>query len=210
MQSTQGRQTKAVVFDVYGTLVEILDKRRPFRQLLQGLPADYRSWQSLARIVMSEPLEIEQAAQRLNSPIPEEELRRLRHDLEEELASIRSFPDAPECLAALQTQGLKLAICSNLAKPYAEPVRRLLPISWDAAIWSFEVQAIKPEDAIYARLCQQLDLAPGEVLMVGDTEDEDYLAPLRFGMQAIRLRRNNVDSVPSVIHSLAELPHQIR
>lgn len=196
---------RALVFDAYGTLVEITDKRHPYKGLLDQLPAASPHRHSFAQTVMSEPLGLQAAAIRLGMTLSPQKLQQLRRDLDRELASIRPFDDVLDSLATLRLQGLKFGICSNLAKPYAAPVQQLIPMAWDAVSWSFAVGAIKPQDEIYASVCRQLDIPPAEVLMIGDSENEDYLGPLRFGMQAIRLRRGQSPLDPYAINSLAEL-----
>lgn len=206
MSLLQSTQIRAVVFDAYGTLVEITDKRRPYKQLLELLPARSVQGQAFRRTVMSERMNLQEAACAFGLTPSPTTLARVERDLDQELASIRMFDDVTACLAELRVQGIKLAICSNLAAPYAAPVKQLTRFTWDAIAWSFEVGAIKPDQGIYAYLCERLNLSPRNVLMIGDSENEDYLAPINFGMQAIRLRRRQTESEPPSIKTLVDLP----
>lgn len=206
MPQLQSDQIRAVVFDAYGTLVEITDKRRPYKQLQELLPIGSESRQVFGRTVMSEPIDLEETVLRIGLTPTPSMLARAKLDLKQELASIRLFDDVAACLSTLKELGVMLAICSNLAAPYAPPVRQLTGITWDATAWSFEVGAIKPDPEIYACLCERLNLPPSNVLMIGDTENEDYLAPVHFGMQAIRLRRGRSDSGLPSIKTLSDLP----
>jgi FMN phosphatase YigB (HAD superfamily) len=206
MPQLQADQIRAVVFDAYGTLVEITDKRQPYKQLQELLPIGSESRRVFGRIVMSESMDLEKTALRIGLTPPPSMLARAKIDLKQELASIRLFDDVAVCLSTLKEWGFKLAICSNLAAPYAQPVKQLTRIAWDATAWSFEVGAIKPDREIYARLCERLNLPPSSLLMIGDTENEDYLAPVHFGMQAIRLRRVRSDSGLPSIKTLSDLP----
>jgi FMN phosphatase YigB (HAD superfamily) len=199
-------QIRAVVFDAYGTLVEITDKRQPYKKLQELLPVGSEGRQRFGRTVMSEPLDLEETALRVGLTPSPSMLARTELDLKQELASIRLFDDVASCLSKLKERGFLLAICSNLAAPYAHPVKQLTGITWDAAAWSFEVGAIKPDREIYACLWERLNLQPSNVLMIGDTENEDYLAPVHFGMQAIRLRRGRSRSGLPSISTLSDLP----
>jgi FMN phosphatase YigB (HAD superfamily) len=138
---------------------------------------------------MTAPYDLAKAAAAFCPSIRRDDLDALERDLEAEIASIRLFPDAAEVLVTLRERGIKISICSNLAIPYAEPVKRLLPIGMDALSWSFEVGAMKPDPAIYAHACGSLGCVEAEVLMVGDKELEDFSGPMRAGMHALRLRR---------------------
>lgn len=113
----------------------------------------------------------------------------LELELQEEVASIDLFPEVGNSLAALNNAGFKIAVCSNLAKPYAAPIKKLLP-ALDAYAWSFEIGAIKPDPKIYREVAAMLQLEPYEILFVGDSIEADYLGPKRVGMHSLHLVRN--------------------
>jgi HAD superfamily hydrolase (TIGR01509 family) len=198
---------KAVAFDVYGTLVEIGDTRAPFRQLLElGCRQGRIRSRDDAIQLMSRPFDLRGAAELFGIAVPAPQLERIESDLRAELASIRLFDDAVPTLTALRAAGIRIGLCSNLAAPYAPPIRSLLPLEPDALAWSFEAGACKPDAAIYRYLCQALGCAPGEVLMIGDTRDADYDGPRAFGMQALWLVRGGTgagDTVTSLLDLLA-------
>jgi len=108
-------------------------------------------------------------------------------------------------LLELRKAGFKIAVYSNLARPYAAPVMALLPVTLDACIWSFEVRAIKPEPIIYSSVSDALNIAPSKILFVGDTLLADYIGPQSIGMRSVHLNRKNTPSTNSTINSLAEL-----
>ena len=196
----------AILFDVYGTLAEIGDKRMPFRQLLrlgeqQGRPIDTRDAATMMRL----PLGLHEAAQQLGIRLEPAQLAGLETDLHAEIASIRLFPDTAATLHVLHARGVKLGLCSNLAADYAAPIAALLPLKLDAYTWSFEAGAIKPDPAIYEQACRALDCAPGRVLMVGDTPAPDVDGPRAFGMQSVLLDRRQRRAGANVLASLAGL-----
>jgi HAD superfamily hydrolase (TIGR01509 family) len=200
------RRFDAILFDVYGTLAEIGDKRMPFRQLLrlgeqQGRPIDTRDAATMMRL----PLGLHEAAQRLGILLEPAQLAGLEADLHAEIASIRLFPDAAAILHVLHARGVKLGLCSNLAADYAAPIVALLPLKLDAYTWSFEAGAIKPDPAIYVQACRALDCAPGRVLMVGDTPTADVDGPRAVGMQSILLDRKQGRADANSLASLAGL-----
>lgn len=55
----------------------------------------------------------------------------------------------------LQAEGIKIAVASNLAAPYAAPVRRLFP-TVDAYGFSFAIGAMKPDPFLYRATCELL------------------------------------------------------
>lgn len=197
---------KCVVFDVFGTLVEITDNRRPYKRLLNALEAAGRPKQTDdASRLMTNDLELQDIAQLLQVEIPASLLESLGMDLFAELESIRTFSEVESSLLALREAGYKIALCSNLATPYAAPVRCVLPFQFDAYAWSFEVGAIKPDPAIYAHICKSLNYSASEVLMIGDTIEADYEGARRFGFKALHLSRNKESSASESISSLEEV-----
>lgn len=200
------RSFDAILFDVYGTLAEIGQKRAPFHQLLQigrqqGRPVTARD----ATLLMSTPLGLQEAARQLGIRLTPEQSALLAQGLGDEIASIRLFPDTAPTLAALRARGIRFGLCSNLAMDYAAPIMHLLPLQPDAITWSFDVGAVKPDPAIYARACAALGYAPGRVLMVGDTPAADVDGPRACGMQAILLARRPGGAGAGTLASLAGL-----
>ncbi|WP_196161602.1 HAD family hydrolase [Reinekea sp. G2M2-21] len=67
----------------------------------------------------------------------------------------------------------------------------------------------KPEPELYLRACQKMNVAPGDVIFVGDHPTNDIAAPKKLGMRAIWVR-NEVYAPPidhdGIIQSVAELP----
>lgn len=203
---TMGPQIKALVFDAYGTIAEIRDQQRPFRQLFNLMRDTGTSLpNNSAELLMSRALDLRQAAQHFNAAIGEEALNHLDLALQRELRSIELFNDTIPVLTQLKQSGYKLAICSNLAALYAPPIEQLLPFRMDAYGWSFEVGTVKPDPKIYRHVCQQLGLQPEEVLMVGDTLEADVLGPRSIGMRGIQIVRDVTRPCDEGIRALSEL-----
>ncbi len=198
MKPTIPHGVRAVLFDVFGTLLEISSPKRPFGQLLriarlQGvrLPANVKSE------MMSTPMTLRQAAGWLGVQASTESLHALERDLAEELDSIRAFPDALEVLRVLRGRGYTLAVCSNLAAPYVEPASNLLAPYIDVAIWSCHMGWMKPEPEIYLLAVEKLGLPADEVLMVGDTYRNDVAGARAVGLQARLLDRRGREGDPA-------------
>lgn len=179
-------EVKAVLFDAYGTLCHMTVRRRPYRQLARQVMDPI----GFTKAVMTQPLGLMEAAHRGGlSPTPDD-LAPLTQDLLDELAGVRLYPEVPAVLAQLRAQGYRLGVVGNLAKPYAEPVHHLLEGQLDLWCWSFELGYPKPHPELYRRVCEQLDLPPSQVLMVGDTRVEDFVGAKACGLQARWLRRH--------------------
>lgn len=178
---------RAVVFDAYGTLVEIGDKRRPYRELLRH----YGTALADPHDVMRKPTTLEVVAEMLKVKVPREKMNALRDDLYAEVKSIKPYDDVAPVWDALRARGIAIGVCSNLATPYVRPVLQALPFAPDAAVWSCDVGHVKDEPEIYHLACQRLGVSPHEALMVGDTYKADVLGPRAIGMHAVHLVRSS-------------------
>lgn len=181
---------EVVVFDVFGTLLRIGDRKHPFLKLMKlARNMGRRPTPDDARILMCEDLGLAAAAQRFEVEVTLSQLAELEHDLLCELGSIKLYSDSLPAIRILQNAGISVAVCSNLAAPYALPVMLLLP-HLDAYSWSFRVGAVKPERAIYEQVSLQLNCPLSNMVMIGDTLEADCLGPRRFGMRGFHLNRS--------------------
>jgi HAD superfamily hydrolase (TIGR01549 family) len=202
---------KAVVFDAYGTLLHVENPTLPYQKLLQ-LCFSERPWspgrltfnEHYRRTIMTLNKPLLEMAQSLHPKISDAELEHLQQLLATELMSILFFDDALPTLLALQESGIKIGICSNLAKPYAEPLFGQVP-PVDVLGLSYRLNCMKPDPAIYQYMIDGLELSPEEILFVGDTLGEDYESPIYAGMAALHLRRNGPCDGVAEIQSLAEI-----
>jgi FMN phosphatase YigB (HAD superfamily) len=158
---------------------------------------------------MTTGLSLEELAQVL-APGRAPDLSVVARDLEAEVTSVTLFEEAAASLGRLRAMGLKLWVASNLAPPYAVPLRSALAGLVDGFCLSFEIGAVKPEQAFFARLCSDIGYRPGGVLMIGDSIRSDMDGALAFGMQAIHLAREPATARPGSIGSLVELADQLK
>lgn len=179
----------AVIFDAFGTLVKIGAGTNPYRKILKiGIEQGRRPKLSDAEELLSMPMDLRQAADHFGIWVETSHMIRLEEGLREELASIQSYSDGVYAVAALQAVGVKVAVCSNLALPYASAVERLYP-NLDGYTYSFAVGAIKPSFKIYQHVTHLLGVLPGESWMIGDSKRCDCDGPIEFGIHGAYLDR---------------------
>ncbi|WP_228481843.1 MULTISPECIES: HAD family hydrolase [Pseudomonadaceae] len=61
---------------------------------------------------------------------------------------------------------------------------------------SFEIEAIKPEPAIYHQVVERLGCDASAIAMIGDTLEADALGPISQSMQGYHLQRNGITGQP--------------
>lgn len=181
---------KLVAFDLYGTLIQFGVKHRPFKKVLQWAKDNGRMPNpDDARSLMTRNEDTARLLVGLGIDTPANILDQLHREIHEELDSLTLFDDVRPALNALTQNGIPMAICSNLAKPYGAIVDKLLPDYTFIRCLSYEVGAIKPEKAMYEQILHNSALEAHQVLFVGDTLLADYDGPRQFGFQALHLRR---------------------
>lgn len=187
----------AVIFDAFGTLVDIKHRTHPYRMLLRDGASQGRAPRAEdLRSLMTWNCSISQAAEQLGIRVSAGRMEVIQSALDEELGSLVPFPDGLEAVDMLHAVGVRVGICSNLSAAYGASVKKLFP-AVDAFALSYEVGAIKPEPLIYEAICDLLGVQthrhvlPGSpsVLMIGDSPRCDRDGPRALGISGHLLTR---------------------
>lgn len=193
----------AAIFDAFGTLIEINEGSHPFRKILKlGIEQGRRPQPTDAEQLLTLPMDLRQAADFFGILVDPAVMSRLESDLHNDLADIRAYPDGVVAVEALQDAGVKVVVCSNLAKPYAAAIENLYP-RLDGYSYSFAVGAIKPSFDIYRHATQLVSATPFNTWMVGDSKRCDCEGPIAFGMHGFWLDRQGRGTYTS-LHQFAE------
>ena len=211
------RSVRAVVFDVGETLV---DETRAW-----SIWADHLG---IPRLTFFSAL----GASILEGGHHHDPMRMFRPeiDVEAESAALRSagqswhaaaedlYPDALPCLRALADLGYRLGVAANQPAEVAEVVRTLgvdFELVGMSAAWNLH----KPDRAFFARVAEELGLAPEAIAYVGDRVDNDVRPAAEAGMLAVFVRRGpwgwihaareDPPEADIVVNSLAELPKRL-
>lgn len=180
---------KAVVFDAFGTVVQIQRPLHPFRQILkEGIRQGRRPKPDDIHDLMTQNLSLRAAADKFGIEIDQDKWGVIQRALDEELESIQPYPDGQKAIELLQREGLHVGVCSNLAMPYGAAVRRLYP-GLDAYGFSYEIGAMKPDPVIYKATCKLLGSTTSQVAMIGDSQKCDRDGPRALGIKGFFLDR---------------------
>lgn len=188
--------TTAVLFDVFGTVVSIEDRRNPHLQLLR-LGRQQGRWPRPGdvQMIMAHEFGWEELAHYLDIRVSHEQLQHLAEELDAELSSLKVYPDAAQAIALLQSAGVRVGLCSNLASGYGPAVREFLP-GLDAYGFSYEIGAMKPNPVIYHSVCRDLGVLSGQqlsgnrVVMIGDSIKCDRDGASAAGIAGFHLVRS--------------------
>lgn len=190
-----------IVFDAFGTLVKMSKGRSPYLKLMKWLKDHGRKPTALdAKIIMSHAVTIPELARLFGKEIPNYLIDELNYDLQLDLNLVELYEDSIPRLQNLKEQGFQVVLCSNLALPYGERLKQILPNHlFDAVIFSYEVGKIKPEPTIYQVICEKFDCQMSDLLFIGDHPILDVETPISLGIQARSIDINNNQNLANVL-----------
>lgn len=120
------------------------------------------------------------------------------------------YDDVLPCLLALRAAHVRMALLSNALGHGVEEIVAHFALDdyMAAAVSSLETGAVKPAPRMFSTLFGLLGVAPADVVMVGDSVEDDVEGALAVGSGAILLDRSGRrrDLAVPRIGSLAELP----
>lgn len=195
-----------VIFDLYGTLIRFGVQNHPYRKVMQWARQQGRPPRPEdARTIMTLSGGVANVFSRMGIDIPDHMLRQLNSEIEQEIESLTLFDDVISALSRLDSYGISMAICSNLAQPYGIVVDKLLSDFHFIKCLSYEVGYVKPEREMYEWIVSRSGVAPSQSMFVGDTLHADYEGPKEFGFRARHLVREGPQLKNEVIGDLADI-----
>lgn len=199
----------AVIFDLYGTLLQLSRDSKPFYQLARRTRRlDLRV--ALHQAITRDCPRLADFAAIIGLP-PQDDLPSLEANLLSEIAAVEMYPDVLPTLENLKKRNVKTAIISNLATPYIKPLIDSPILDFvQTAIFSCECGFAKPEKKIYQLALDRIGTLPNETIMVGDSFKSDVEGPSKFGIKGVHLIRSGLShSTFTSITSLSELSELI-
>lgn len=194
---------RAVIFDLFGTLVYPLDAdllNESIWEMAKAVKVDYerfREWWMVhawsGRITGYFRTVEETVAWICNELGHSPDRVQLARSAEIRWAfmarSISPRPDAVSALAAIAEHGMKLGLISDCSWEVpgiwtSTPFARFI----EAPVFSCAVGLKKPDPEIYQTACRLLDISPHACLYVGDGFNEELAGALNAGMRAVLIR----------------------
>lgn len=200
---------KAVIFDMFETLVSLFEGRTYFGEHIAadvGMdPAAFRKeWHSIEKdrsigiYSIEEGLEV--VLKRLGIYSAEKVELAASKRRESLTDTFNGIPDATfEMLDELKKRNIKIGLITNTFSDERDFIRasKLFPY-FDVALISFEQGICKPDLEIYRRMLDELGLKPEECLYVGDGGSKELYAARDVGMHPVQC---------TWFHDMAYEPH---
>jgi HAD superfamily hydrolase (TIGR01509 family) len=171
-----------IVFDLFGTLLEIGDRRRAFAHMWRKLSPEKVG--AFRRMAMTSELTLAEIDAKIGCGATVADLAAVQAAIALEVASIRLRPGIPEMLVGLTRP---YGLCSNLSTDYVSAAFRFPEIRPLFRILSCQVGYMKPDAEIYRLVIEAAGVHASRLLFVGDTPASDMEGPASSGMNAIHI-----------------------
>lgn len=171
-----------LVFDIFGTLVEIGSRRRPFAHLRRRMSPEKAS--RFRRMAMTTELTLAELDAEIEGGATIADLSLAQVSIAHEVASVRIRPGVREMLPTLP---VPYGLCSNLSPDYVPTLDRFAEITPMFRILSCFVGCMKPDRRIYELVLEAAGVPAARILFVGDTPAADLEGPIRAGMRAVHI-----------------------
>ena len=219
---------RALVFDAYGTLFDVLSVTSLCERLFPGsgtpLAVMWRNKQlqySLLRSMMDRYADFWQvtqdalaySARALQLELTAEE----RVQLMDAYRTLHAFADVKPGLQQLKSKGLRLAILSNGAPQMLESATRSAGIAdlLDAVISVDQIRVFKPSPRVYALASARLEVATNQIGFVS-SNSWDVAGAASAGLTAFWIQRGAAEppeelgyQAALVVHAITDLPAHI-
>ncbi|MHC5053787.1 MAG: HAD family hydrolase [Planctomycetota bacterium] len=194
----------AIIFDAYGTLLQLTSDSKPYLKLVQGAPeADRKRWIDCA--LTHDLPTLTDFCRRAGLADPED-LPELQAQLDRDLGAAAVYADTLPTLRALSDLNIPVGVISNLATPYKRPfLSNSLDALVQACVFSCDCGLRKPDARIYRLALERLRVPTESAVMVGDSMRSDVRGPAAVGFRGIHLDREGTTGAPGSIRSLAEV-----
>ncbi|MEV0314131.1 HAD superfamily hydrolase (TIGR01509 family)/HAD superfamily hydrolase (TIGR01549 family) [Nonomuraea fuscirosea] len=184
--------TPAFLFDLDGTLIDsVYQHVVAWRQALSGMGIDLSVWRIHRRIGMSGGLFVSALLRETGLKLTREQIEELQtthaEAYEQQAASVRPLPGAPELLAELTSRGVPWAIATSGYARTARLALGMLGLPDDTPMVTRDmVRRAKPDPDLFLAGAALAQVDPAHAMVVGDSV-WDLLAARRAGALGIGL-----------------------
>lgn len=188
---------KAVVFDVFETLVTLFEGRTYFGEdIAADVGADpvefRREWHAIEKDRSTGKYTIEEGLELVLKKLDlysEEKVRlaasKRREGLNDTFSNIP--PETVELLKELKNRGLKVGLITNTFSDEREMIRNSILMPYiDEALISYEQGLYKPDPELYKKIIRLFHVEPSECLYVGDGGSRELYAARDCGMHPVQ------------------------
>ena len=123
--------------------------------------------------------------------------------------NIKFYPETKSILAHLSKK-YELILISNACREFLNVETTSIRKHFSRIISCVsDFSEVKKTPEFYTKACRLMELAPEEIIHIGDNWQFDFVAPREAGLQAFYLNRTKKHSGEHIIHDLSELEEKL-
>ena len=184
-------KTKAIIFDLYNTLIYCSIRKNPHLELFRniGMTKEEMSfWRD--KILTENFSSFEDLSEAIKPGSWDPSYKKYEYQVSEENEHTHVFDDAYSTLEYLSKR-YKIYLLSNIATPYKECFYNLGLDKWiKNPYFSCDIGYRKPQSESFNCIIKDSGLQPQEFLMIGDSMKSDYNGALNSGIKAIHKNKS--------------------
>lgn len=193
------QETKGIIFDLYNTLLYSSVRKKPYLELFRTIGLTKDEMQIWRDRVMTENFEtFGDLVTAINSD-SKIYAQKFDYEVQEENQHTHVFDDTYFVLEQL-SKNYKLFLLSNIATPYKECVKNLnLDKYFTKIYFSCDIGYRKPQPEAFNLIIKESGLKPSQLLMIGDSLENDFNGAQNCGIQAILKNRPLIEILPEIL-----------
>lgn len=176
---------KAIIFDLYNTLIYTKDRRNPYVDFFTSLGlsrGEIRVW--LDEILTNNYNNFNEIAQ-VVKPDKFIYTDKWDYDIEQEIKNTLPFDDTHYVLDNLSRK-YDLFLLSNISTPYKQAFFNLgLNRYFKSVFFSCDIGYRKPQSEAFKIVMKETGYKPSQLLMIGDSMSSDFNGAINVGIKAI-------------------------
>lgn len=206
---------KAIIFDLWGTIIETGVVPSPSRQVKyflrvqQSFPDFIVAFEHsfMTKKFNSLKEAFENVVKDFNLRIPDFVYDKLVGTWNKNAILSKMYPETLEALQELKNKGYKLYLLSNIDQFSFEQINTKYNLSelFDKVYPSFETGLLKANPESYRQILAENGLEAEDVLMVGDSVDSDVKSAEKAGIKGILIDRNDTREADLKITDLKQI-----
>ncbi|MGM0641210.1 MAG: HAD family hydrolase [Thermotogota bacterium] len=129
----------------------------------------------------------------------------------ETFARLKGYDDV-DTVEKIRDQGYKIGIITNADTYFVKKVLEKNEIYYDDLIISEDAKMYKPAPEIFERSLKNLDVNKDEAIFIGDKVEADYYGAKEFGIKALLIDRNDKHNLENIekINDLKQIEDHLR
>jgi putative hydrolase of the HAD superfamily len=212
--------TKAIIFDLWGTIIETGVVPSPSRQVKyflrvqQSFPDFIVAFEHSFMTKKFNSLQeaFENVVKDFNLRIPDFVYEKLVGTWNKNAILSKMYPETLEVLSDLKSKGYKLYLLSNTDQFSFEQINTKFKLNelFDKIYSSFETGLLKANPESYKQILAENNLSAEDVVMVGDSLDSDVKSAEKAGIKGILVDRNDTREADIKVTDLKQIENIIK